>query len=768
MQRAIGVFGIGCYTAFSNNLDVEVLQALHGRAPSLATGVKRAKPDTLVVTVQGDGDMVNEGLQEVLHAAARGENVTCFMLDNGVFGETGGHMTATTALGQRTKNTLDGRDAAAARLPDPPQQPHRRARRRRLRRAWRGEQRRQRRPDQEDDPCARSRPRRQGAGFSFVEILTMCPTGWFIETQEAPDYLTSTSGAGARARRAQGRPSDMPEPRTSAPSSSPTRGTSTTTLLAPLRERFPDLGDRRRSRTSGVSVTTSRTRTDELGDAERAVWARRRGDARARPARRTSANWRRVCAGSRRSAPGIDHLLEADLPGDVRRHQRRRRRRRARSPSSRSAGCSQVWKRFDLIDEQQRARDLEAGRSARWSKGPTLGVIGLGAIGSEVAVRARAFGMHTIGTRRSYRPGTTHPAVDELLGTDDLHDVLARCDAVVVSAPGTADTENLFDAGRVRGDEARRDLLQRRARARSSTKPRVDRRVGDRAPRCRDPRRHAATSRWPPTTRSWDAPNIYISPHCSTSQDRYTDKLLALFADNLGRYSPAASRCATSSTAPPGTDRRAPTMTFDVFDVHHHVGRAFDALGGELDAAAPTAEAFARFELAERLRIMDEGGVRQALVIPGHGYLRPNGIADTPAGQRRDRRVSRRHARPLPGGVRHRRTARRRGRVRRDRPRRRRARPGRAELPHPLPGRLDGQPVDPPLPRADGRARRCVPIIHAMDDTPGGGALEAGVDRTASSPTSRSSRSTRSAASRPRGSASSSPRSRRTSSSTPA
>ena len=65
IQRTIAVFGIGCYTAFSNNLDVEVLQALHGRAPSLATGVKRAKPDTIVFTVQGDGDMVNEGLQEV-------------------------------------------------------------------------------------------------------------------------------------------------------------------------------------------------------------------------------------------------------------------------------------------------------------------------------------------------------------------------------------------------------------------------------------------------------------------------------------------------------------------------------------------------------------------------------------------------------------------------------------------------------------------------------------------------------------------------------
>src|SRR5205814_4476496 len=111
VTRTIAVFGIGCYTAFSNNLDIEVLQALHGRAPSLATGVKRAQPRTVVFTVQGDGDMVNEGLQEVMHTAARGENVTCIMLNNGVFGETGGHLTATTVLGQRTKNTLDGRTA---------------------------------------------------------------------------------------------------------------------------------------------------------------------------------------------------------------------------------------------------------------------------------------------------------------------------------------------------------------------------------------------------------------------------------------------------------------------------------------------------------------------------------------------------------------------------------------------------------------------------------------------------------------------------------
>jgi 2-oxoglutarate ferredoxin oxidoreductase subunit beta len=188
VRRTIAVFGIGCYTAFSNNLDVEVLQALHGRAPSLATGVKRARPDTVVLTVQGDGDMVSEGLQEVLHTAARGERVTCIMLNNGVFGETGGHMTATTVLGQRTKTSLDGRDAGdhgyPIRLADLVAQLDGAAfvargavntagnvarTKRLLRRAL--------------------EVQLSGGGFSFVEILTMCPTGWFIETAEAPAYL---------------------------------------------------------------------------------------------------------------------------------------------------------------------------------------------------------------------------------------------------------------------------------------------------------------------------------------------------------------------------------------------------------------------------------------------------------------------------------------------------------------------------------------------------------------------------------------------------
>jgi 2-oxoglutarate ferredoxin oxidoreductase subunit beta len=137
--------------------------------------------------------MVNEGLQEVLHTAARGERVTCILLNNGVFGETGGHMTATTVIGQRTKNSLDGRDAeyhgypiligdlisrlegatyvargsvhnagAVART------------KRMIRRAF--------------------ETQLEGGGFSFVEVLTMCPTGWFIPTGEGPDYLDETMG----------------------------------------------------------------------------------------------------------------------------------------------------------------------------------------------------------------------------------------------------------------------------------------------------------------------------------------------------------------------------------------------------------------------------------------------------------------------------------------------------------------------------------------------------------------------------------------------
>ncbi len=187
-RNAIGIIGIGCYTAFTSTMDVDLVQALHGRAPSVATGAKRMRPDTLMFTLQGDGDMVNEGLQEVIHTAARGENVTCVLLNNGVFGETGGHMTSTTVLGQRTKNSLEGRDAgrhghpiligdllaplggtAYAARGSVHDAPNVVKTKNMIRRAFEAQL--------------------EGRGFSFVEILTMCPTGWFVPTAEGPGYL---------------------------------------------------------------------------------------------------------------------------------------------------------------------------------------------------------------------------------------------------------------------------------------------------------------------------------------------------------------------------------------------------------------------------------------------------------------------------------------------------------------------------------------------------------------------------------------------------
>jgi 2-oxoglutarate ferredoxin oxidoreductase subunit beta len=149
------------------------------------------RPDAIVFTLQGDGDMVNEGLQEVLHTAARGESVTCILLNNGVFGETGGHMTATSVIGQRTKNTIDGRDAEYHGYPiligDLIAQLEGSAyvargavhnagsvarTKKMFKRAFETQDRRE--------------------GFSFVEVLTMCPTGWFIPTGEGPGYLADT------------------------------------------------------------------------------------------------------------------------------------------------------------------------------------------------------------------------------------------------------------------------------------------------------------------------------------------------------------------------------------------------------------------------------------------------------------------------------------------------------------------------------------------------------------------------------------------------
>jgi 2-oxoglutarate ferredoxin oxidoreductase subunit beta len=191
VQRTIGVVGHGCYGSFVRIMDVDVLQCLHGRAPACATGIKRMRPDLAVFTLQGDGDMANEGLQEVLHAAARGEKVTCVMLNNGVFGDTGGQQTATTVIGQRTKTSLDGRDPETHGFPVPVAD---------LVATLRGTAYVARAAVSTAAGVAQTKRmlrkafevQLSGAGFGLVEILTMCPTGWFVPAAEGPGYQSGT------------------------------------------------------------------------------------------------------------------------------------------------------------------------------------------------------------------------------------------------------------------------------------------------------------------------------------------------------------------------------------------------------------------------------------------------------------------------------------------------------------------------------------------------------------------------------------------------
>jgi 2-oxoglutarate ferredoxin oxidoreductase subunit beta len=111
-ERAVAVIGSGCLSASRQVFNFDTVKALHGRAPSVATGVKRARPDLLVFTVQGDGDLAGIGTADVIHAATRGERIAAFFMNNATFGMTGGQMGPTTLPGQKTSTTPGGRDPA--------------------------------------------------------------------------------------------------------------------------------------------------------------------------------------------------------------------------------------------------------------------------------------------------------------------------------------------------------------------------------------------------------------------------------------------------------------------------------------------------------------------------------------------------------------------------------------------------------------------------------------------------------------------------------
>lgn len=109
VDRAASVLGIGCCGLHMDYIAYDTTTAPHGRACAVATGMKRANPDTLVFTYQGDGDFASIGMAESIHAANRGENITVIFINNGIYGMTGGQMAPTTLIGQKTATTPYGR-----------------------------------------------------------------------------------------------------------------------------------------------------------------------------------------------------------------------------------------------------------------------------------------------------------------------------------------------------------------------------------------------------------------------------------------------------------------------------------------------------------------------------------------------------------------------------------------------------------------------------------------------------------------------------------
>ena len=109
-ENIVGIAPVGCAVIAYDYWDFDCSEAAHGRALAVATGIKRSRPDLIVFTYQGDGDLASIGLAETVHAANRGDNLTCIFMNNAIYGMTGGQMAPTSLIGQKTTTTPSGRD----------------------------------------------------------------------------------------------------------------------------------------------------------------------------------------------------------------------------------------------------------------------------------------------------------------------------------------------------------------------------------------------------------------------------------------------------------------------------------------------------------------------------------------------------------------------------------------------------------------------------------------------------------------------------------
>ncbi|GAA0772310.1 thiamine pyrophosphate-dependent enzyme [Clostridium subterminale] len=188
IDKTIGVAPVGCSVMAYDYFACDMFEAAHGRAPAVATGIKRSNPDKVVFTYQGDGDLAAIGTAEIVHAATRGENIVTIFVNNCIYGMTGGQMAPTTLPGQVTETSPYGRDVKLQGHPIRVSEmistldgacyvervsvdnvPHVNKAKAAIKKAF-------------QNAIA-------GKGFSMVEVLSICPTNWGLSTEESLGWL---------------------------------------------------------------------------------------------------------------------------------------------------------------------------------------------------------------------------------------------------------------------------------------------------------------------------------------------------------------------------------------------------------------------------------------------------------------------------------------------------------------------------------------------------------------------------------------------------
>ena len=186
--KTIGIAPVGCSVMAYDYFACDMIEAAHGRAPAVATGVKRADPSKVVFTYQGDGDLASIGMAETVHAAARNENITVIFINNAIYGMTGGQMAPTSLVGQVTQTSPYGRDPKLCGYPirvcellselEGPEYlervtvnsiPHIRAAKKAIKKAFMNQI--------------------EGKGFSLIEVVSSCPTNWGMTPQNALKWI---------------------------------------------------------------------------------------------------------------------------------------------------------------------------------------------------------------------------------------------------------------------------------------------------------------------------------------------------------------------------------------------------------------------------------------------------------------------------------------------------------------------------------------------------------------------------------------------------